>query len=56
VHAQQALVLVNYGHAQADELLALADNIRQVVQKTFGVLLEVEPVVVSVKATSPSSV
>ena len=46
VHAQQALVLVNYGHAQADELLALADNIRQVVQKTFGVLLEVEPVVV----------
>ena len=46
VHAQQALVLVNYGHAQADELLAFASTISQAVQKTFGVLLEIEPVVV----------
>jgi UDP-N-acetylmuramate dehydrogenase len=46
VHAQQALVLVNYGHAQADELLAFASTIREAVQKTFGVLLEIEPVVV----------
>jgi UDP-N-acetylmuramate dehydrogenase len=46
VHAQQALVLVNYGHAQADELLALASTVSQAVQKTFGVLLEIEPVIV----------
>ena len=46
VHEQQALVLVNYGGAQADELLALAQKISQAVQNTFGVLLEIEPVVV----------
>jgi UDP-N-acetylmuramate dehydrogenase len=46
VHAQQALVLVNYGGAQADELLALAHSIIQAVQKTFDVLLEIEPVIV----------
>jgi len=46
VHAQQALVLVNYGGAQADELLALAHTIIQAVQKTFGVTLEIEPVIV----------
>jgi UDP-N-acetylmuramate dehydrogenase len=46
VHAQQALVLVNYGGAQADELLAFANAIREAVQKTFGVLLEIEPVLI----------
>jgi UDP-N-acetylmuramate dehydrogenase len=46
VHAQQALVLVNYGGAQADELLALAHLIARAVQKTFGVQLEIEPVIV----------
>ena len=46
VHAQQALVLVNYGHAQANELLGLASSISETVQKTFGVLLEIEPVIV----------
>lgn len=46
VHTQQALVLVNYGGAQADELLALASTITEAVQKTFGVLLAIEPVVV----------
>ena len=46
VHAQQALVLVNYGGAQATELLALADTIRQAVQTSFGVTLEIEPVIV----------
>jgi UDP-N-acetylmuramate dehydrogenase len=46
VHAQQALVLVNYGDAQAEELLALAHTIIQTVQTTFGVLLEIEPVIV----------
>jgi UDP-N-acetylmuramate dehydrogenase len=46
VHAQQALVLVNYGGAHAAELLALASTISQSVEKTFGVLLEIEPVVI----------
>jgi UDP-N-acetylmuramate dehydrogenase len=46
VHAQQALVLVNYGGAQADELLALARAITEAVQNKFGVLLEIEPVIV----------
>jgi UDP-N-acetylmuramate dehydrogenase len=46
VHAKQALVLVNYGGAHAAELLALASTISQSVEKTFGVLLEIEPVVI----------
>jgi UDP-N-acetylmuramate dehydrogenase len=46
VHAQQALVLVNYGGAQADELLALARAITEAVQNKFGVLLEIEPLIV----------
>ena len=47
VHARQALVLVNYGGAQADELLSLASQVRESVQAQFGVKLEIEPVVVS---------
>lgn len=46
VHAQQALVLVNYGGAHAAELLALASTISQAIEKTFGVPLEIEPVIV----------
>ena len=46
VHAQQALVLVNYGGARADELLTLAHAITEAVQKNFDVLLEIEPVIV----------
>ena len=47
VHAHQALVLVNYGQAIAAELLDLAYAIRQSVSEQFGVMLEIEPVVVS---------
>ena len=47
VHARQALVLVNYGHASATELLDLAAAIQQSVLEQFGVMLEIEPVVVS---------
>ena len=46
MHAQQALVLVNYGGARADELLTLAHAITEAVQKNFDVLLEIEPVIV----------
>jgi len=45
MHARQALVLVNYGGATADDVLALAAQVRSSVQQRFGVLLEQEPVV-----------
>jgi UDP-N-acetylmuramate dehydrogenase len=47
VHDRQALVLVNYGGAQASALLALAQEVRASVKAEFGVDLEIEPVVVS---------
>lgn len=47
VHDRQALVLVNYGGAQASELMALAREVRASVKSQFGVELEIEPVVVS---------
>jgi UDP-N-acetylmuramate dehydrogenase len=47
VHDRQALVLVNYGGAQAEELLALSHAISETVRAQFGVALEIEPVVVA---------
>jgi len=47
VHDRQALVLVNYGGAQAAELLELARQVRSAVLTHFGVELEIEPIVVS---------
>jgi UDP-N-acetylmuramate dehydrogenase len=44
MHARQALVLVNYGGAQANEVLALAHAVRSSVQEHFGVELEMEPI------------
>jgi len=38
---------VNYGHANALDLLDLARAIQQSVSQQFGVTLEIEPVVVS---------
>jgi UDP-N-acetylmuramate dehydrogenase len=46
VHDRQALVLVNYGGAQAEDIDLLADNIRNDVAARFGVELEQEPVAV----------
>ncbi len=43
VHAEQALVLVNYGKARGAEILALAADIAADVQQHFGVELEQEP-------------
>lgn len=51
VHAHQALVLVNYGHATACELLGLARSVQLSVQQQFGVMLEIEPVVVTDQAS-----
>lgn len=42
VHAKQALVLVNYGHAKGDEILHLSQRIIEDIQSKFGVLLERE--------------
>jgi len=45
VHANQALVLVNYGAARADDVLALAARIQSSVHERFGIHLELEPTV-----------
>jgi UDP-N-acetylmuramate dehydrogenase len=46
VHDKQALVLVNRGGASGEEILQLAERIRDDVALRFGVGLEIEPVVV----------
>ncbi|MBU3708754.1 MAG: UDP-N-acetylenolpyruvoylglucosamine reductase, partial [Burkholderiaceae bacterium] len=44
VHAQHALVLVNHGGASGEDLLRLANQVRDDVLEKFGVVLEPEPV------------
>lgn len=46
VHERQALVLVNRGGASGQEILQLAERIKEDVALRFGVKLEVEPVVI----------
>ena len=46
-HAQQALVLVNYGNATGKEILSLAQRISDSVMEKFGVVLEREVNIVS---------
>lgn len=46
VHERQALVLVNLGGATGDEVMALAGRITGDVERTFGVRLETEVVVI----------
>ena len=45
VYENQALVLVNYGHATGAEIKALADEVAFIVKRRFGVVLEPEPVI-----------
>jgi len=46
VHRLQALVLVNHGRATGKQVLALAQRIREDIERRFGVSLEVEPSVI----------
>ncbi len=46
VHERQALVLVNRGGASGQEILQLAERIKEDVALRFGVSLETEPVVI----------
>jgi UDP-N-acetylmuramate dehydrogenase len=46
VSSQHALVLVNHGRASGAQIWALAQRVRETVQKKFGVTLEPEPVVI----------
>lgn len=43
IHALQALVLVNYGAATGNQLLALARKVQADIYSKFGVELEIEP-------------
>lgn len=46
VHERQALVLVNYGGASRASLLELAADIQSSILEKFGVVLEIEPVII----------
>ena len=46
VHEKQALVLINRGVASGADMLKLAHTIQEDVRLRFGVMLEIEPVVV----------
>jgi len=42
VHAQQALVLVNYGDAKGEEIFSLAMNIQSSVKEKFNIDITTE--------------
>jgi UDP-N-acetylmuramate dehydrogenase len=42
IHVNQALVLVNYGAATGQEILAVSKNIQQTIYETFGIHIEAE--------------
>jgi UDP-N-acetylmuramate dehydrogenase len=42
IHKNQALVLVNYGNATGQEILAVSKNIQETIKKDFGISIEAE--------------
>ena len=42
IHKNQALVLVNYGNATGQEILAVSRDIQSTVLKEFGIAIEAE--------------
>lgn len=42
IHKNQALVLVNYGHATGQEILNVSKDIQQTIYDTFGIFIEAE--------------
>lgn len=42
IHKNQALVLVNYGHATGQEILAVSKDIQNTILKEFGIAIEAE--------------
>ena len=42
VHEKQALVLVNYGNATGQEILAVSKDIQATILKVFGIAIEAE--------------
>jgi UDP-N-acetylenolpyruvoylglucosamine reductase len=42
IHKNQALVLVNYGNATGQEILAVAHDIQATVLKTYGIAIQAE--------------
>jgi UDP-N-acetylmuramate dehydrogenase len=42
IHKNQALVLVNYGNATGQEILAVAHDIQETVLKTYGIAIQAE--------------
>lgn len=49
VHNRQALVLVNHSNGSGQDVLALADQIREDVEACFGIALEMEPGVIGTR-------
>ena len=47
VHERQALVLVNYGDADGEDVVRLAEHVQQVVKQRYGLTLEMEPLLVA---------
>ncbi|MBJ6137625.1 UDP-N-acetylmuramate dehydrogenase [Marinobacter litoralis] len=49
IHNRQALVLINHSKGTGEDVLALAEDVRQSVREKFGVELEVEPGIVGAR-------
>jgi len=49
IHNRQALVLINHSQGTGEDVLALAEDVRQSVREKFGVELEVEPGIIGTR-------